>query len=116
MIALKLAQSFFRYDLYIHLLRKGAQLPGPRKICLALLHVAAMCGDVRAAGCLMEAGIDTRHRDGASEITAQHMAEELLQSTWRDIKNGLISQWDPVATINVVSVFISKGSVTTCAE
>lgn len=64
----------------------------------------------------MEAGVHTRHSDGASEITAQHMAEELFQSEWRDIKNGSISQGGPVATINVVSVFILKGSVTNCAE
>ncbi|KAG6368708.1 hypothetical protein INS49_002921 [Diaporthe citri] len=93
--ALQLAQSYFRDEMCVHLISKGAALPGAaHEIRPTLLHAAVACGDVRAAGRLIAAGVDADHRDPASGMTALQLAEELLRQARQDAIDGLVGRWD----------------------
>lgn len=98
--ALQLAQSYFRDEMCIHLISKGAQLPSAHEIRPTLLHAAVACGDVRAAGRLMAAGVDTDHRDPESGLTALQLAEELLRQARQDAIDGLVGRWDPADMVS----------------
>ncbi|KAI7781870.1 hypothetical protein LA080_014051 [Diaporthe eres] len=98
--ALQLAQSYFRDEMCVHLISKGAQLPAAHEIRPTLLHAAVACGDVRAAGRLMAAGVDTGHRDAESGMTALQLAEELLRQARQDVIDGLIGRWDPADMVS----------------
>lgn len=93
--ALQVAQSYYRDEMCVHLISRGAQLPAAaHEIRPTLLHAAVSCGDVRAAGRLLAAGVDAAHRDPASGFTALQLAEELLRQARQDAIDGLIGRWD----------------------
>lgn len=94
MTALQLAQSFYRYDMYVYLISKGAQMPENYEIHPALLHAAVVSGDAEPVRQLLAAGVDTRHREEASGMTALQTAETLLEDSERDVKDDLIRKWD----------------------
>lgn len=98
--ALQLAQSYFRDEMCIHLISKGAQLPATHEIRPTLLHAAVACGDVQAAGRLMEAGVDADHRDAASGMTALQLAEELARQARQDVIDRLFGQWDTTSMVS----------------
>ncbi|KAG8163181.1 hypothetical protein KVR01_007659 [Diaporthe batatas] len=94
MTALQLAQSFYRYDMCVYLIVKGAQMPQNHEIRPALLHAAVVSGDAEPVRRLLAAGIDKRYRDEASGMTALQTAERLVEDSERDVKDDLIRQWD----------------------
>ncbi|POS81524.1 hypothetical protein DHEL01_v200097 [Diaporthe helianthi] len=109
MTALQLAQSLYRYEMCVHLISKGAELPPNHEIRPALLHAAVMSGNAEPVGRLLAAGVDTRHRDEKSGMTALQTAERLLEDSERDVKDELIRQWDH-AVLESVSVFEAEAA------
>lgn len=109
MTALQLAQSLYRYEMCVHLIGKGAQLPPTHEIHPALLHAAVVGGELEPIRRLLAAGVDTRHRDEASGMTALQTAERLLEDSERDVKDDLIRQWDH-ALLESVKVFEAEAA------
>jgi ankyrin repeat protein len=110
MTALQVAHNRSRYEMCIQLISKGAELPPAHEIRPALLQAAVASGDAKPVSRLLAAGIDVRHRDEESGMTALQAAERLLEDAQRDVNIDLINQWNSaiMVTSEVFDAEIAK--------